>query len=630
MKNRTKRTYDFSAIRSVLVFRISGILKNIALSRPAARRGVSLSQYAMKILLASILALTLLAQGQKPQAATSAEPAKPVPEEGIPVTNPLVISKCGGCHTKDEHGNMLRLSWERATPEGWEEAIKRMVRLRGVRLTPDEGRTVLKYLATYHGLAPEEAKPVMYYAERRIQDETNIPNDNVRGACANCHAMARPLSWRRSQIDWKMLADLHVALYPQADEAFRLGINAGGFDDERHHMEPGAPLPVDEALTYLGKTAPLQTPEWTAWRARMRTPKLAGQWIVSATIPGRGRFYGSLDVEANSGSDDEFTTRVKLTSVRDGSTISRAGHSVVYAGYSWRGRSQGNLPTNAAPDDLASEMREVLWVSPDQSTAEGRWFWGQYQEFGFDVKLQRASADPMLIGADRTSLKTGSQAARVRLIAASLPAQIAPADLDFGTGVTVRRVVSHTATEIVAEVDVAATAVPGKRDIVFRRSVLPAAIAVYDRVDYIKVVPDSALARLGSERHPKGYQQFEAVAYQRGGDGKLHTADDVELGPVEATWSVEEFRSMYGDDDKEFVGSLGPNGLFTPSSDGPNPQRKFSRNNYGDIWVVATAKNEKDQDGSPLIGKSYLVVTVPLYMQWDQPEVSPSAGPGRR
>ena len=97
----------------------------------------------------------------------------------------------------------------------------------------------------------------MYYAEHRIQDETNIPNDNVRGACANCHPMARPLSWRRSAEDWKLLANLHVALYPQADEAFRLGINAGGFDEERHHLEPGAPLPVDEALAYLGKTAPL-------------------------------------------------------------------------------------------------------------------------------------------------------------------------------------------------------------------------------------------------------------------------------------------------------------------------------------------------------------------------------------
>jgi quinohemoprotein amine dehydrogenase len=581
----------------------------------------------MKVLLASILVLPqlvlpLLAQSQKPQAATSADTAKPAPEEGIPVTSQLVISKCGGCHTKDEHGNMLRISWERATPEGWEEAIKRMVRLRGVRLTPEEGRSILKYLATYHGLAPEEAKPVMYYAEHRIQDETNIPSDNIRGACTNCHALARPLSWRRSQEDWKLLANLHIALYPQADEAFRLGINAGGFDEERHHREPGAPLPVDEALTFLGKTAPLKTPEWAAWGARMRAPKLAGQWIVSAYIPGRGKFYGDLEVEPSKGTDDEFTTRVKLTSVKDGSTITRTGHSLVYAGYAWRGRSKGTPPANAAPDDLASEMREVMWVAPDQSRAEGRWFWGQYQEFGFDVKLQRPSADPTLLGADRTSLKTGLQGTRVRLIAESLPAQITAADLDFGTGVAVRRIVSHTPTEIVAEVDVAANAVPGKRDIAFRRSVLASAIAVYDRIDYVKVVPDSALARLGSERHPKGFQQFEAVAYQRGADGKLHTADDVELGPIDATWSVEEFFSAYGDDDKEFVGSLSPTGFFTPASDGPNPQRKFSRNNYGDIWVVATAKNEKDKDGRPLKGKSYLVVTVPAYIQWDQPEVA--------
>jgi quinohemoprotein amine dehydrogenase len=575
----------------------------------------------MKILLAMILALPMLAQAQEPQAATSAEPAKSVPEEGIPVTSQLVISKCGACHTKDEKGNMLRISWERATPEGWEEALKRMVRLRGVSLTPDEARSVLKYLATYHGLAPEEAKPIMYYAEHRVQDETNIPNDNVKGACANCHVLARPLSWRRTAEDWKDLANLHIALYPQADEAFRLGINAGGFDEGQHHSDAGAPLPVDIALAYLSKTAPLHTPEWAAWRARMRAPKLAGRWIVSAYMPGRGRFYGEMEVEASNGTDDEFTTRVKLTSIKDGTTISRTGHSLVYAGYAWRGKSKGTPAANAAPNDLGSEMREVMWVSPDQSTADGRWFWGEYQEFGFDVKMQRASADPTLIGVDRTLLKTGTQGTRVRLIAESLPAQIAPADLDFGTGVTVKRIVSHTPTEIVAEVDVAKDAVSGKRDVAFRRSTLPNAIAVYDRIDYVQVTPDSALAHLGSEKHPKGFQQFEAVAYQRGADGKPHTADDVELGPIDVNWTVEEFYSTYGDDDREFVGSLSNSGLFTPSSDGPNPQRKFSRNNYGDVWVVATAKDEKDKDGKPLVGKSYLVVTVPTYIKWDQPEV---------
>src|SRR5271167_437728 len=112
----------------------------------------------MKILVASVLMLPLLAQAQKPQATASAEPAVTTPVPGIPVTNQLVISKCGACHTKDEKGNMLRISWERATPEGWEEAIKRMVRLNNVPLTPADARSILKYLATYHGLAPEEAK----------------------------------------------------------------------------------------------------------------------------------------------------------------------------------------------------------------------------------------------------------------------------------------------------------------------------------------------------------------------------------------------------------------------------------------------------------------------------------------
>jgi quinohemoprotein amine dehydrogenase len=177
----------------------------------------------------------------------------------------------------------------------------------------------------------------------------------------------------------------------------------------------------------------------------------------------------------------------------------------------------------------------------------------------------------------------------------------------------------------VAQVDVAADAVPGKRDLVLGTSSLEGALAIYDKVDYIKVLPEASMARLGGDEHdvhPRGYMQLEVMAYQRGEDGKLHTPDDIELGPVDVNWSVEEFYAVFGDDDKEFVGSLSNNGLFTPNIDGPNPQRKFSRNNYGDVWVVATAKNEKDKEGKPLVGKSYLVVTVPTYIHWDQPEVS--------
>ena len=64
---------------------------------------------------------------------------------------------------------------------------------------------------------------------------------------------------------------------------------------------------------------------------------------------------------------------------------------------------------------------------------------------------------------------------------------------------------------------------------------------------------------------------------------------------------------------------------FTPSIDGPNPKRKFSRNNYGDVWAVATYKGADaavQKDGKPLTAKCYLLVTVPQYMRWDQPEVA--------
>ena len=604
----------------------------------AMKRGIATPGLVAFTILACVLSVApnLDAQGRGRGGAGNAEggrggPAQPT-EEGIPVTDALTISRCSGCHTKDAKGNLSRISWIRTTPEGWEEAIKRMVRLNGVKLEPADAKAILKYLSNYQGLAPEEAKPVMYMAEHRIQDEA-VPNESVRATCMNCHALGRPFQWRRTREEWSLLADTHAALYQQAEAAFRRGpfapvINAAGRGGAGqgggNGGTPAEPISLEASLDFLGKNYPLHTAEWGAWRARMRAPRIAGKWLITAHVPGHGKYFGELTI-AQGAAEDEFTTTAKLQSVNGGAAITRTGSGLMYAGYSWRGRSSGTPPANAAPDSLASTARESLWFSPDQTWAEGRWFWGEYQEFGFDVKLRRVTPEPTLLTLDRYSLKTGSQAQRVRVIGYNLPAQVTVADLDFGTGVSVKSIASHTPSEIVAMLDVAADAVPGKRDVVFRNAVLEGALAVYDKVDYLKVLPEASMARLGGDAkssHPRGYQQLEVMAYQRGADGKPHTGDDVELGPVEVNWSVEEFYASFGDDDKEFVGTLDNNGLFTPNVDGPNPQRKFSRNNYGDVWVVATAKNEKDKEGRPLSGRSYLVVTVPTYIRWDQPEVN--------
>jgi quinohemoprotein amine dehydrogenase len=133
---------------------------------------------------------------------------------------------------------------------------------------------------------------------------------------------------------------------------------------------------------------------------------------------------------------------------------------------------------------------------------------------------------------------------------------------------------------------------------------MPDAIAIYDRIDYIKVNQDTAMASFRDETHGLGYQQFEAIGYQNGTDGKRHTADDLELGPVDVTWSIKVFYESEGSP-TESVGTMSSTGLFTPANESPH-------NNF-DVWIIAQSATEKDDDGKPLTGKSYLVVTVPVY-----------------
>lgn len=81
------------------------------------------------------------------------------------------------------------------------------------------------------------------------------------------------------------------------------------------------------------------------------------------------------------------------------------------------------------------------------------------------------------------------------------------------------------------------------------------------------------------------------------------------------TWSIEEYGTTYDDDDVKFVGSISPTGLFTPNVDGPNPARSGSRNNVGDIWVVASYQ-PPEKGARPMKARALLIVTVPLYVKF--------------
>jgi len=501
-------------------------------------------------------------------------------EPGIPVTDPIVLAKCGPCHIRDGHGRLERISWSRSTPEGWQSVLRRMILDHGVSLSAVEARAIVKTLSNLHGLAPAEAAPVRYSPERRIQQEANIPNEEIGNACAKCHAFALPLSWRRSGGEWKQFVTWHSASqkFPASDES------------------------AARISNVLSKIAPLSTPAWEAWRNR-DSSDLVGRWLVTAALPGQGKYWGEMQVERTPNGD--FTTRTVLTSIADGSILARTGRGMLYGGYAWRGRSSGAAPVDGVPGDPLTEAREVMSFSAATTSAEGRWFWGQYQEFGFDVQWRRDSAAPVLLALDRSSLKAGSQGNRVRLVGYNFPAQATPADFDLGPGVAVRAIISCTPRELAAEVDVASLAPLGKRSVVFQGSMLPDALAIYDRVDYVKVSPDSAVASFSDSAHAKGYLQFESIGYQRGPDGIMHTADDLELGPIDVTWSLQLFHAPEDSGAAVRVGTLNAAGLFIPASESPNM-------NF-DVWVSATAKNEKSPRGRALVGRSYLVVTPPAY-----------------
>jgi quinohemoprotein amine dehydrogenase len=555
----------------------------------------------------------LLAQQPSPPAPPK-EPTEQQKEEidsGIPITSEVVRKSCSPCHKADEKSRLSRISWRRTTPEGWEQTIKRMISLNGMKIEPSDAREVLRYLSNNLGLAPEEARPAAFEAERRMIEYKYTADKDTEQTCIKCHSMGRVISQRRSKSEWELLIAMHRGYYPLSDfQAFRRGGPPqtepgpdGRPPDNRH--------PMDKAVAHLSNALALKTPEWSAWSANMRAPKIEGRWAFTGYQPGKGAFYGVTTIHATD-KEDEFRTETRYARAKTGEVITRQGKAIVYTGFQWRGRSS---PASNEKDTL----REVMFLDRNQRELAGRWFTGAYDEIGMDVTLKRIGNDPVVLGLDRIALQTGTTR-EVQIHGANFPANLTPAALDFGSGVSVKRVLSATPDLVKVEVEVAKQATIGPRDVFVSGTAKEAAAVVYDKIDGIKVRPQAGMARVGGINFPKQYQQFEAVAFSNGQDGKPDTKDDINLGPIDVTWSVEEFTATFDDDDKSFVGTLDDNGLFTPNVDGPNPKRRNRTDNYGDVWVVATYKLP---DGKVLRARAHLLVTVPLYIKFDQAEVTP-------
>ena len=559
-----------------------------------------------------MLAMTLSSSvaAQTPPAAPAAPAAKA--EVGIPVTDATVVKACAGCHKPDDKQQLSRISFRRTTPEGWERTITRMLSLNGLKIDGATARAVVKSLSNSHGLAPDEALPAMYESERRLGDES-YKSAELDGVCNACHAYGRILQQRRTQQDWALLIAMHRGWYPIIDRQTFRRMGPLSRDRDNEGRQPDTRHPSEKAADYLAEKQPLQTKAWSDWSAAMRPAKIDGTWALSGWETSKGAVYGRVVLTPVAGSTDEFTTQTTYVYARTGEQVSRTGRVTVFTGFQWRGRS-----TVGGAD--ASALREVMFVEPDWSKIEGRWFAGGYDEIGLDVRLDRVGRNLSVLGLDHTGLRAGATGQALKIFVANPPASLTPRDLDLGAGVTATA--ATVAGDVIsATVDVAAGAATGPRTIVVAGTAKPEAVTVYDKIDTIRVTPTWNMSRVGGVVFPKMLARFDAWAFNNGPDKKPNTADDLKVDAVVATWSVEEYKATLDDEDLKYVGTMdAAAGVFTPNVEGPNPQRKGERNNMGDVWAVATFV--PPGASAPLKGRSHLLVTAPLYMKFD-PTVTP-------
>lgn len=571
--------------------------------------------------------------------------------KGIPVTDALVRKYCVTCHQDHGEGKLSRISFMRKSPEGWSLSLERMKRLYHLVIPEEDAKAMLRYLANDHGLARSEAERALYDAERRVHWSEEQHDQELRETCGECHSLGRVFAEYRDPKEWNLLKATHLAFFPSIEfQAFRgrrprgpQGAERGGDDEDGGDGDGesgrggrgGGPDRADRVLGELAEAQPIFTPAWDTWTVNRREVPVEGAWTVIGTDPTRGRVLGTLTVTRTG--PDEFETRWELTYGSEAPLV-RAGKGVLYAGFSWRGTSETFAPGEAPL------LRETLLLSEDWSTMKGRIFTGEYHELGVDVTLHRRAGTARVFDAVERAVMIGSESARLELLGTGFTRDLAPGDFHLGQGVTVTGVEVEDAERLTLTLRVARDARRGPRQVSLRAVPGPEALLLYDTVDYVKITPEQGLSRVGGEMRGKMLERFQAVAVNRGFDDELYTADDFVVRRVEATWGLAEFPVREDDDDLEFVGAIdSATGVFTPALDGPNPERRWSANNIGDVYVTAECtltvrempepadgdEGAAPPDDAPIVmiertfrARGHLLVTVPLYVNWADYEAS--------
>lgn len=482
---------------------------------------------------------------------------------------------CAACHAKEGDQQFSRISHQRKTPEGWLMSIARMQVMHGVKIDDADRRTLVKYLADRQGLAPSETEGVRYAMERRLNTVEQF-DDQFAQMCARCHSGARVALQRRPAKEWEHLVNFHLGQWPS------LEYQAQSRDRD------WLPIALGEMVPQLASRYALDNPAWADWqKARPSAAALPGQWSFSGHMPARGDVRGVMTVSAAEG--DSFRVELK-GQYADGKPLAGSGSAILYNGYEWR----GNLKVDGVT------MRQVF--SALNGEIQGRMFESEHDERGLDFVAAKTGT-PRLLAVQPGYLKAGSTA-ELTLVGSDLSGTP-----DFGPGVAVVKVLEQSPERMRVQVRAATDAAAGNRAVALG-ALKGANLAVYREVSEVKVVPAFSVARIGDNggSTPKVQGRFDAEAWGQDAAGKAFR-----IGYLPAKWAVEAFNEQaVEDEDVKFAGRMQADGVFVPGDAGPNPARKMSTNNAGNLKVIA----ELEDGGKPLKGEGQLIVTV---QRWNNP-----------
>lgn len=490
----------------------------------------------------------------------------------------IINNKCTACHSGTLEKGLSRISDQRKSPEGWEMTISRMQMHNGLSVSSDEKRAIVKYLSKTQGLAPVESEKYRYILEKtpNIQEEAHDPL--FTEMCARCHSAARVGLQKRTEDEWSKLVHFHLGQYPT------LEYQALARDREWFELAQSKMVPfLSENYAYDNKA-------WKEWKKADIPTDASGDWTIFGETLGSGAFHATLSLKSEG--DDQYSVTLK-GKYTDGRPVNGSGKAIIFSKYEYR----ASLNINE------TSYRQVFTIDMKNKTLKGRMYQTIHPEEGSIISGAHSDTEK-IIAVHPKSIKTGNQGI-LRIVGTNLSDNVT-----LPAGLEAQKTIKQDKNEIVLQVSAKDNAENGSFDISVGKQKAKSAIAIYNQIDGIQIVPSYAIARVGDGGGltPKRHAIFQAYGFSAGKDKKIGTDDDIALGKVDVKWRIEPFdEQAKANKDVSFVGLMDPySGRFVPSFAGPNPKRPFSTNNAGNIKVVGSLED----NGKVVEGDSHMIVTI--------------------